>query len=233
MPESWMPTTDSEKVVALNNFAVKFPTYATTLGFAAADVTAVQNDYAMLAYVVNLAEVFKAESQERTRYKETLMEGPLGTPAPALPTVPTIAPPAVIVAPGIVARWRALAGRIKAHPAYTRAMGEDLGIEPPSSAPPSPGTLAPKFTAEAGADSTVILKWVKAGQDGVIIESQRVGETVWTKIGMDTSSPYLDSRAPLVAGQPEVRRYRLRYFDEEDSNLIGVWSDIVTVTTIP
>ncbi len=44
--------------------------------------------------------------------------------------------------------------------------------------------------------------------DQIEIQSQRAGETEWTTIGFDTNSPYTDARAPLVAGQPENRRYR-------------------------
>ena len=35
----------------------------------------------------------------------------------------------------------------------------------------------------------------------------------------------------MVAGQPEVRRYRMRYLDGDDP--VGVWSAVVSVTTIP
>jgi hypothetical protein len=54
------------------------------------------------------------------------------------------------------------------------------------------------------------------------------GETEWTTIGFDTNSPYTDARAPLVAGQPENRRYRARYRDDDQP--VGEWSDIIEVT---
>jgi len=88
--------------------------------------------------------------------------------------------------------------------------------------------MSDTFLPRADADLVV---WVKGVYDGVQIESQRAGETLWTLIGMDTSSPYLDSRAPLAAGVPEIRCYRLRYFPNDVPT--GNYSDIVTVTTIP
>ena len=229
MADTYLPTQDAQLVVWYNNFQLKFATYALTVGFVAADVTAVQNDYAMIAYIVNLAAVFKEEAKERNQYKDTFRDGPLGIVTPATPTIPTIAPPAAIPALGIVPRVRAIIQRIKAHPNYTAAMGQDMGIVAPVSTPT--GTPKPTATAEAQPTSQVLLKWVKGAYDGVQIESQRAGETTWTLIGMDTSSPYLDSRPPLVAGQPEVRRYRLRYFLNDTPT--GNYSDIVTVTTIP
>jgi hypothetical protein len=42
------------------------------------------------------------------------------------------------------------------------------------------------------------------------------------------NSPYLDGRAPLVANQPEQRRYRARFVD--DDLPVGDWSDVVEVT---
>jgi len=192
-------------------------------------VTALQNDYATLVYAVNLAAIFKEEAKERNQYKDTLRDGPIGIITPATPTVPTIAPPATIAAPGIVPRLRATIQRIKTHPNYTQAMGQDMGIIAPTSRP-SAGDK-PGVTATAQPASQVLLKWVKGVYDGVQIESQRAGETLWTLIGMDTSSPYLDSRVPLAAGVPEIRRYRLRYFLKDVPT--GNYSDIVTVTTIP
>ncbi len=183
----------------------------------------------MIAYVVNLAAVFKEEAKERNQYKDTFRDGPLGIATPATPTIPTIAPPATIPAPGIVPRVRAIIQRIKSHPNYTEAMGQDMGIVAPSSAPT--GTPKPTATADAQPDSHILIKWVKGAFDGVQIESQRAGETTWTLIGMDTSSPYLDSRAPLIAGQPEVRRYRLRYFQSDVPT--GDYSDIIVITTTP
>ncbi len=48
---------------------------------------------------------------------------------------------------------------------------------------------------------------------------------------MDNNSPYLDARAPLVARQPEVRRYRGRYIVNDEP--VGNYSAVASVTTIP
>jgi len=229
MANAYLPRDEAGQVIWYNNFQLKFATYALTIGFVAGDVTAVQNDYAMLAYTINLAAVFKEEAKERVQYKDTFLDGPLGIVTPAAPTIPTIAPPAVIPPPGILPRLSAIVQRIKAHPNYTEAMGQDMGIV--GATPKPPANPKPTATAEAQPNSEILLKWVKGAFDGVHIESQRAGETTWTLIGMDTSSPYRDSRAPLVAGQPEVRRYRLRYFKNDTP--LGDYSDIMTVTTIP
>jgi hypothetical protein len=75
------------------------------------------------------------------------------------------------------------------------------------------------------------MDWVKSTSDGVIIESQRGSEVDWTPMGTDRFAPWIDTRAPLVAGQPEVRRYRIRYLDGDDP--VGLDSAVLSVTTIP
>lgn len=52
-------------------------------------------------------------------------------------------------------------------------------------------------------------------------------DTTWSYLAIDTSSPYHDTRALRVAGQPEKRRYRLCYWDGEPTKN---WSDTVEVT---
>ena len=63
------------------------------------------------------------------------------------------------------------------------------------------------------------------GHDQIEIQSQRGAEPGFSLLAYDTNSPYLDARAPLVAGQPEVRQYKARYRDNDLP--VGDWSDSV------
>ncbi|MBC8116178.1 MAG: hypothetical protein H7062_17465 [Candidatus Saccharimonas sp.] len=47
-------------------------------------------------------------------------------------------------------------------------------------------------------------------------------------LAIDTSSPYVDTRANLVAGSPESRQYQAQYLNGDDP--IGQLSDILNVT---
>jgi hypothetical protein len=111
-------------------------------------------------------------------------------------------------------------------------MGRDLGIEAAQESPLAPAE-EPQPTGEAialtGFDVRVTFR--KGSFLGVLVESQRADETEWTNLGIDFHSPYLDSRAPGVAGQPEVRRYRLRYVGDEGPT--GAYSDVMAVTARP
>ena len=231
MPNTdYLPKADNDLLVWFNSFQLKFATYGPTLGFTAADVTGISDDYKMLAYIVQAAELIRNESQARTSYKNVVRDGPLGTVQPTPPSVPTLTPPATIVAPGIIPRLRALVQRLKTHPGYTESIGTDLGIIATATAKPTT-PAKPTATASAEPGSAARIDWVKGGFDGVLVESQRGDETVWTSLGTDLQSPYNDTRAPLHPGAPEVRRYRLRYLKSDEPT--GDYSDTMTVTTTP
>ena len=234
----YIPDSDDALLAWFNNFQSKLTAYTGPLGLNEEDVNGTKDDYKRLQYAITLATVFRAEAKERTAYKEIMINGPLGA-QPPVPTVPVIPLPDILTdnGGGIVPRARLFVQRIKASANYSDAVGQDLGIIAPGAGGGAPSLLAeplprPENTvAVVLPGSDVQLKWVKRGFTGVIIESQRATETIWTQIGMDTSSPYLDSRDPLAVGVPELRRYRLRYLRTDDP--IGDYSDVITVTTTP
>jgi hypothetical protein len=77
----------------------------------------------------------------------------------------------------------------------------------------------------------VRIEFVKGAFDGVVIEGRRKEETQWTMLGTDNYSPYLDTRPPRIAGESEVREYRLRYLLKDEP--VGDWSDIISTSTTP
>jgi hypothetical protein len=93
---------------------------------------------------------------------------------------------------------------------------------------------APKFTTavEQGASSQVVrFTFYKYGHMGVHIEGRRGDAGAWEMLGIDTESPYQDERPLLAAGQPEVREYRMRFWDKGTAN--GDWTDVASVTVAP
>ena len=65
---------------------------------------------------------------------------------------------------------------------------------------------------------------------GVVIESRRNGGA-WEMLGIDTTSPYMDERPLLNPTAPEVREYRMRFWDKGTPN--GDWTDVAKVTVSP
>ena len=91
----------------------------------------------------------------------------------------------------------------------------------------------PKFltTLEQGAGCQCVKHvFYKYTHQGVYIESRR-GTGAWEFQAIDTESPYLDERPLLVTGVPEVREYRMRFWDKGTPN--GDWTDVVKVTVSP
>ncbi|MDX6694047.1 MAG: hypothetical protein QOF02_1650 [Blastocatellia bacterium] len=227
------PKADAELVIWYKNFSQKFATHAPTLGFTAADVSAVQADAAMLDYLIgDLLPTYQSALQARTAYKNVIKDGPIGVAGGNPPGAPVTGAAPATVEPGIVPRLRRLIQRIKSAPNYTQAVGEDLDlIGPEKNAPGDDITAKPVPKAFALPGSHVQIEFNKGGFDGVSIEGRREGETAWTPLGIDLYSPFIDTRPPAQNGMPEVREYRLRYLLRDEAT--GQWSDIVSVTTMP
>ncbi len=228
---TWLPLRESDRLVWLQNFNFKIAIYVGTAGITAGDVTLVGNWTAFYQWIVNRSEQIKTVSQDLTAWKATFSDGPEALPLGAAPVAPAYPAPPGLFTPtaGMFLQLVRLAERIRNTTGFTTAIGQDLGIMPPAGGGgPLPDPMA---TLVALPNSEVRVNWVKGAADGVLVESQRAGETVWTLLGTDTSSPYLDSRPPLVAGQPEVRRYRLRFLLNDIPT--GSYSAVASVTTMP
>lgn len=224
----YLPRTDKEKAVWLKNFSLKFNGYATTLGFVAADATAIAADSAAVSYLIDLLELFKTEAKERTAYKDKLTTGAIGETLGALPTLPTLPAAPPVVPAGVFTRLSGTVMRIKGHPAYTESIGKDLGIVATTS-----NTLA----AKAAISKPVInitknggvlqLKYKKGDADGLKLFSRRTGETEFTFLDTIIKPVYEDTRPNKVANQPETREYMAFYMQNDKQ--VGQSSDIVTV----
>lgn len=117
---------------------------------------------------------------------------------------------------------RALAQRLKRHPAYTPALGEQLGIIGPEDSTDL-SESKPTLTVDESQPGKLTIGFNKSISHGVNIYSRRGSETVFTFLARDTESPYVDNRPPLVGGTLERREYQAVYVlnDEE----IGQRSD--------
>ncbi len=127
-------------------------------------------------------------------------------------------------------RLRNLARRIKPHPAYTAAKGQTLAIIGPEDTTDLT-TAKPTLTIVSLGQGVTEISFNKSVSSGVAIYTQRGGETAWSFLTRDTNSPYVDNRALLVPGQPELRRYRAKYLSGDEE--VGLWSDDASGTAQP
>ena len=201
----YLPARDNDFLVWHDQFKAGLTAQAATFGLTEADTAAVASDNADLRAKIAAANAAAAATQRATRDKTAARQAS-------------------------EQRVRALTRRLKAHPAYTPALGAQLGIEGPEDTTDL-GTAKPNLTAVDQTGGVVELAFSKSKSDGVNLYSQRDGEAGFVFLARDTSSPYVDNRPLLAAGKPEVRRYKTIYVLNDQE--IGQFSDEVTVTCRP
>lgn len=222
----YVKTNEGDLVIQLNDHAVGVSTHGATVGLSAGEITQAATDAGMASMVVNGQSLYTSKSQEWTEYKRLILYADLNTSLPGQPVPPVVGTVTLGALAAIVARFRQRAERIKAHPNYTPAIGEDCRIVAP--APGPPGVPKPSLAGAAETAFAVRLTFAMLGHDQIEIYSLRTGDADWVLITVDTNSPYVDGRPPVVPNTPEVRQYRARFKDNDLP--VGDWSDVVSVT---
>lgn len=225
------PTRAGDQVIWLTNYASKVNAHAAALGLLATSSIA---DAKWLGYVLSLwLENVRTFGTGASQYVYILQNGLTGGSSFPTPAFVNTTPPAGVVAvqAGLLPRLFKFVQDIKEAPLYTTVIGEDLGI---IGVPVTNGQPSPVFTLEvSGGESCdcVEVGFQKFTHQGVAIDSRRGGEEGFSFLANDTSRPFLDVRPLLVPGVPEVREYRLRFWDRGVAN--GEWSETADVTVGP
>jgi hypothetical protein len=227
MAIDWYPRSQAALITWHNNFSTQAAINGTTLGLSAAEVTQIAADADNVLIMLDGIEAANTYREALTAYKALLFNSPADTPTQPVPNAPTTldfgeGTPAM----GIEARTREYAGRIKKSAAYTTDDGELYGII--GAAPAPPGT--PTVLAEALTASQVRLRIGKENYGVLAVDSRR-GGGAWEQIGVSQTDVFIDTRAPLVAGAPEVREFRVQGMVENAR--VGDNSEVSTVSTVP
>jgi len=223
----YLPRTDAEKMTWLNNFALKFVVHQPTIGLPPADATATTNDAAYWEWFVETHMQEMAKAQEWTASKNILRDDANAASPHTSPTPLTLAPEPGAVPPGIFTRIRALVRRIKAAPAYTVPMGEDLGIEGAEQTIDLP-SMKPDLSARITSGGHPELVWLRRGMDALEIEVDRGAG--WVLLAMHTEPNYVDHAALPPSGQSAVWHYRAIYRLNDEQ--VGQWSDVATIAVM-
>lgn len=199
--QDYIPKPDPELVAWHDNFNTQVAALAATFGLVAADTAAVAATNTDLHAKFNASQAAKATAQAKNTEKSAAF------------------------AAGVTST-RALANRIKAHPAFTAALGQQLGVIGPEDT--TDLTQAkPTLKSLAVNPGSVTIGFNKSVSSGVRLLSKRGAETAFTFLAIDTASPYIDTRANLVAGGPESRQYQAQYLNGDEP--IGNLSDALNV----
>lgn len=227
----YLPNKESERVTWLNTFAAKLPGYASAFGITDGDKDKVIAMALLYAYIIGLIEKVDTFKQALTAFKNILSFAAPGSTLGEIPELDAGTAPALTDA-GIFTFIGGIVQGIKAKKSvYTETIGEDLGIigeETEFVENDYKTTL--KGKSLPGNNE---ISFSKKGVDGINLYSHPVGgdQTVWEKIGFDSSSPYNDTRPPDRAGVPEKREYKARGVINDVE--IGQWSDVLTLTFNP
>jgi hypothetical protein len=233
--QHYFPRILSQRPEWFNNYATQLPIANAVLAMPAPEVTASVADarfceYASGAWLAAVREFGPASSSAL----DDLYDGPGGAPF-VLPvfTVPPLPAGATPVPSGALQRIFAFVQAIKARPTYTEAIGLQLGIVGPEE---QPGPALPTFTLRierAGGCECVRIIFKKYGHEAVLIQSRRPAApgAPWEVLGIDFSSPYLDERPLLAPTTPEVREYRLQFYDNAAPS--SGFTDVASVTVAP
>ena len=229
----YYPKSKTKQPEWLINLAAKIVSYAGTLGLDPAVVALRVNDCRCLAwYLGDVGTAVRDHGKAYTAAVESLVNGSgvFHPPVFVPPPLPVTVPPTTLVDQGALLRIFRFVRMIKAALGYTEAIGIDMGIVGSEAMKPEG---APKFTLKSimGPDCHCAeVKFKKYGHMAVVLQG-RVAAGSWEDLGVSTQSPYTDTRPLAVAGQPEVREYRLRYWD--DGAAVGEWSEVQKITISP
>jgi hypothetical protein len=217
----FLPADEPGKLQWINNFAAKLPTYGVTVGVSPAEMGQTTSDAVYFGFVMDAQNQHAKTTRDWTAYKNALRNG---TTVGAMPTTPALGAPPPPVPAGIFTRASALAARIKKHPGYTEAMGQDLGIIGAEQTV-DPTAMKPvlNLTLHAGHPN---VGWTKSGMDGLEIWVDR-GTGTFAFLTIDTVPDYLDTAALPAAGTSAVWRYKAIYRLNDEQ--VGQWSDIATI----
>ena len=191
MPDTdWMPNPQGKRKTFFENFAAKAGAVATSLGLDFADAIAAATKWVGSYTTYTDARDVADGAAKAVSTQSKLTDSAIRAAVRLLKATPGVTPEML---------------------AALQVLGEDV-----------------EATAHADAQAPVLVlvlvggrmevKFTKHGHQGIMLYSRRGTETEWTKLGLDTQSPYVDTRPNLVPGQPEDRHYRA-FFTEHDQEV--------------
>lgn len=229
MTNNYLPSDDLGKSRFLNNYAAKLSNYAAILNMDAANIRQLGSDAANFSISLNAVATIQSFSKTVTTFKNSLRDGTANGgaigDAPKQPVIGTYSLPLV---GNIFGRLAKQVQAIKAHPNYTVAMGNDLGIVGSEQQPIDPASLTPVLghNFQAGKPNVT---WKKSIHQGVHIYVDRGdGKGFGNMPYTDTKPDFLDEYPLPPAGQTALWKYKAIYIDEDVE--VGNISNELSVT---
>lgn len=205
----------------LNTFCGKIDTYSVTLSLTPSEITSIKADKDLYLWALQVQDDTQKFAQNFTNFKNLLRYGSGTEVLTVIPTPPPFPAPPAIVAANVQKRFSDLVKRIKGSPNYTKAIGEDLGLEV-AHTPFDPQLGKPVFKTTYSSGGHPHLIWKKGKFQGVEIWVDRNDTKGWVKLERDFHPDYTDKAALPAVGQSAVWNYKMIYLFQDD--VVGSWS---------
>lgn len=223
----YLPTSDEQRAIWLNNFAAKLPTLAAKYNISATEQADVTQSAVYFDALIKLKNQFVTFQSSLISFKNAMRNGEqVGATITTFPIVPTATLP---TAPAfdIFGRMTAIVAKIKTSYQYVETDGQNLGIEGAEISSIAAPTLKPALSVIMAASGKPEIVWKKDGMTAIEIEVNR-GGTGWQYLAIDTIPNYIDNHPLPTAGQTAIWSYRAIYRLRDEQ--LGQWSDVVDFT---
>jgi len=228
--QPYFPTRAAARAIWLANISKKAAIHAAQLNFTSQQVADLQADIAYLLWILlHWYPAMQQSSLEYSVYRDLIATGS-GNEICPLPSAPVFADMPEIRLPGILPRIFNMVQLAKLGSGYTEAIGQDMGIIGKAD---STSHVLPDFAVaiELGDGlERVKFTFTKYDHDGIYIETRRNNGT-WEFLAIAMSKPYYDDRPVQAAGVPEIREYRIRWWDNGNAN--GDFTPVQKITVSP
>ena len=194
----YIPSSDADKGIWLNNFTTKMSLYAAQLGVTPAELTALQKDNTAFQYIINTMESYRQYVLNLAGYKNMMKHASSSQHIGNLPVMPTLPAAPPMVTEGIFDRVSKMVTRIKASLNYSDNIGSDLGVIAPSSTVDI-STLQPFINIKIDVGKPH-LKWVKGVADAIDLYADRNDGNGFVYVGRLSRNEYLDI-TPMAANK--------------------------------
>lgn len=208
----------------MRNFVKKLKDDVDRLDISPREMAQVEADLKCLDFACMAKRQYVTRARAITDFCDKLHDGDevLTYPEPiVLPEVPPIVPA------GVAHRFRKLVKRIKSHPAYTEALGMDLGIVGPERTMDF-DNLKPRLRVRI-TDGRPVLRWSKKGMHSAEIQVNR-GHGTYEHLAVCNTPRYEDRATMPEPGSGTIWQYKMIY--RWNDLPVGKWSDVVSIGVV-
>ena len=192
------------------------PTYQTEVGATAADITAVNQESAVLQYLLDYLDLIDADKKTVTKIKQTAYNGEMDEKETPFPVFPAAASPFAVVA-GCLERASKRNRRFKAADGYTTDIGVALGIDG-DTAPDAPETVTPTleaFPAQSGYEAAIVIS--NRGNSSMWkLLGRRMNAESWKELTSGTGKSGNVEITPTTAGNPERIELKIQLYKSNE-----------------